>query len=41
MKVSELRLTNFKGFEDLKLAFEDNLTVIVGVNGVGKSRRCR
>lgn len=37
MKLRSLGLTNFRGFERLDLDFDDRLTVIAGVNGVGKS----
>ncbi len=36
-RVLSLRLTNFRGFEELDLTFEPDLTVLVGVNGSGKS----
>jgi len=37
MKVEKLSLANFRGFEQINLEFEDDVTVIAGVNGVGKS----
>jgi predicted ATP-binding protein involved in virulence len=37
MKVTQLELTNFRAYENLKIEFENDLTVIAGVNGVGKS----
>lgn len=37
MKVTQLNLTNFRAYESLKLEFEPDLTVIAGINGVGKS----
>ena len=37
MRVERLSLANFRGFEQIELSFEDDLTVIAGVNGVGKS----
>ncbi len=37
MKVKELKLKNYRAFQDLTLDFSDQVTVLVGVNGVGKS----
>jgi len=37
MKLSKLELKNFRCFRDLKVAFDDQLTVIVAPNGGGKS----
>lgn len=37
MKLEKLTLTNFRGFEQIELDFEQDLTVIAGVNGIGKS----
>ncbi|MCA9649416.1 MAG: AAA family ATPase [Myxococcales bacterium] len=37
MLVERLQLTNFRGFEHLDLRFEPDLTVLVGVNGCGKT----
>lgn len=37
MIVKELRLQNFRGFEDITWQFSDKINVLVGVNGVGKS----
>lgn len=37
MKIEKLNLANFRGFEHLEISFEDDVTVIAGVNGVGKS----
>ena len=37
MKLESLSLAHCGGFEQLDLAFEPNLTLIAGVNGVGKS----
>lgn len=37
MKVQQLSLANFRGFEQIDLTFEPVLNVIAGVNGVGKS----
>ena len=37
MKLKQLSLANYRGFEQLDIAFEPDVTVIAGVNGVGKS----
>lgn len=37
MKLKKLTLANFRGFDQIDLAFADDVTVIAGVNGVGKS----
>lgn len=37
MKLKKLTLANFRGFEQIDLDFADDVTVIAGVNGVGKS----
>ncbi|WP_050525666.1 AAA family ATPase [Pseudorhodobacter aquimaris] len=37
MKLKKLVLANFRGFEQIDLDFSDDVTVIAGVNGVGKS----
>ena len=37
MKLSKLTLANYRGFDQLDLNFADDVTVIAGVNGVGKS----
>ncbi|WP_334169784.1 AAA family ATPase [Zoogloea sp.] len=37
MKLRKLVLANFRGFEQIDIDFEDSVTVIAGVNGVGKS----
>ncbi|WP_321918433.1 AAA family ATPase [Burkholderia cepacia] len=37
MKLKSLGLTNFRGFDRLDIDFDERLTVIAGVNGVGKS----
>ncbi len=35
--ISSLTLHNFRGFEDLSVAFEEDLTVFIGNNGSGKT----
>ena len=37
MKLKQLSLAHYRGFEQLDIAFEDDITVIAGVNGVGKT----
>lgn len=37
MHIEALELENFRGFAELKITFERHLTVLVGVNGAGKS----
>jgi len=37
MKLNQISLANYRGFEQLDIAFESDVTVIAGVNGVGKS----
>ena len=37
MKLERLTLANFRGFEQIEIGFEADITVIAGVNGVGKS----
>lgn len=37
MKLNELTVRNFRCFEQLKIEFNDKVTVIVGANGVGKT----
>lgn len=37
MKLEKITLANFRGFEQIDLEFADDVTVIAGVNGVGKS----
>jgi predicted ATP-binding protein involved in virulence len=37
MEISTQRLRNFRGFERIDIAFDKRLTVLVGVNGAGKS----
>lgn len=37
MHIKELYLKNFRGFEELRIQFPEDLAVIIGVNGSGKS----
>ncbi len=37
MKLNRLSLAHYRGFEQLDITFEPDITVIAGVNGVGKS----
>jgi predicted ATP-binding protein involved in virulence len=37
MKLKKLTLANFRGFDQIDLDFSEDVTVIAGVNGVGKS----
>jgi predicted ATP-binding protein involved in virulence len=37
MIIKQIRLQNFRLFEDITMSFDDRLNVIVGVNGSGKS----
>lgn len=37
MRVTSLNLANFRGFEQLEIAFDRRVTVIAGVNGLGKT----
>ena len=37
MKLKKLTLANYRGFDQIDLAFADDITVLAGVNGVGKS----
>ena len=37
MRLRHLSLANFRGFETLELPLEDDLTVLVGINGSGKT----
>ncbi len=37
MKISKLKLTNFRNYENLNLDFKNNLNIIYGENGSGKS----
>lgn len=37
MKIKSLRLENYRCFDSLDIDFADNLTVLVGINGAGKT----
>lgn len=37
MKLEKLNLANFRGFDQIDIDFAHDVTVIAGVNGVGKS----
>ncbi len=37
MRIKTLTLENFRGISDLKIDFHDNMNILVGVNGSGKS----
>ena len=37
MKVKTIRVSNFKGIDDLEIPFEGKSSIIFGINGVGKS----
>lgn len=37
MKIKSIHIENFRSAKDLKIDFEDNLNVLVGVNGAGKT----
>jgi len=37
MKLKKIALANFRGFDQIGFDFADDVTVIAGVNGVGKS----
>ena len=37
MRLNSLRLTNFRGIQDLKLEFSDQVNVLLGANGAGKT----
>lgn len=37
MKIQSLQLKNYRCFEDIRITFHDQLTVIVGTNGSGKT----
>lgn len=37
MRLSTLSLSDYRGFAALDIAFEEDVTVLVGVNGAGKT----
>lgn len=37
MKINNIRLRNYRCFEDITLSFHNNFNVIVGINGTGKT----
>ena len=37
MKIKSIHIENFRSAKDLKIDFDDNLNVLVGVNGAGKT----
>lgn len=37
MRLNSLQVENYRGFEELDLAFEPDVTVLIGVNGAGKT----
>ena len=37
MKLKQLQTTNFRPFKELDIEFGEQLTVLVGVNGAGKT----
>ena len=37
MKINQLSLQNFRGFEHLEINFKNQVSVIIGTNGAGKS----
>lgn len=37
LRLDKLSLANFRGFKQLDIKFEDDITLIAGINGVGKS----
>jgi DNA replication and repair protein RecF len=37
MKINKLKLTNFRNHKDLDISFDENSTIIVGPNGIGKT----
>ncbi len=37
MRIEKIRLENFRCFEELEVAFREDYTLLVGVNGAGKS----
>ena len=37
MKLKKVNMANYRGFDQLELSFEPDITIIAGVNGVGKT----
>ena len=37
LRPTSLKLRNFKGIAELDIAFDESLTLLTGVNGVGKT----
>lgn len=37
MKISKLKLNNFRGYQDITIDFDENYNVIIGKNDIGKS----
>ncbi|RQM78303.1 AAA family ATPase, partial [Aeromonas dhakensis] len=37
MKISKLKLNNFRGYKDILVDFDDSFNVIIGRNDIGKS----
>lgn len=37
MKIRDIKLLNFRNYDDLKLEFSDNINIIIGNNGEGKT----
>ena len=37
MKLKTIKLTNFRGVENLEIPFDGKSTILFGINGVGKS----
>lgn len=37
MKISKLELTNFRGYRNVSVEFDENFNVIIGKNDIGKS----
>lgn len=37
MKIAQLKLLNFRGYEDVTIKFADDFNLIIGKNDIGKS----
>ncbi|MBL0620813.1 AAA family ATPase [Aeromonas dhakensis] len=37
MKISKIKLNNFRGYKDILVDFDDSFNVIIGRNDIGKS----